>query len=131
MAHDFKKYPELTNSQMPFYYWDSPHKQINENFMAKVVRIIDGDTIDVRWNERDFDFPVRFANTDALEINEGGESSKRWLEKQILGEEVEILINPNNRVGRWGRILGEVFHFGVNINEESVLLGYAVPFEVE
>ncbi len=131
MAHDFKLFPELTNSQMDFYYWDSPHKQIFKDFFAKVVRIIDGDTIEVRWDERDFDFPVRFLDTDALELGEGGEMAKSWLEKRILNEEVEIVIDPFNRVGRWGRILGEVMHNGMSINEESVLLGYAVPFEVE
>jgi endonuclease YncB( thermonuclease family) len=131
MAHDFKLFPELTNSQLVFYYWDSPHRQITEDFRCKVVRVIDGDTIEVRWDERDFDFPVRFLNTDSLELEEGGEASKSWLEKRILDEEVEILIDPFNRVGRWGRILGEVMHNGMSVNEESVLLGYAIPFEVE
>ena len=131
MAHDFKRFPELTNSQAAFYYWDSPHKQIFKDFFAKVVRIMDGDTIEVRWDERDFDFPVRFLDTDALELEDGGEIARGWLEKRILNEEVEILIDPFNRVGRWGRILGEVMHNGMSVNEESVLLGYAVPFEVE
>ena len=45
MPHDFKLFPELTNSQMQIYYWDSPHKQITKNFMAKVLRVKDGDTI--------------------------------------------------------------------------------------
>ncbi len=131
MTHDFKLFPELTNSQLEFYYWDSPHRQITEDFRCKVIRIIDGDTIEVRWDERDFDFPVRFLDTDSLELGEGGEISKNWLERRILNEEVEILIDPFNRVGRWGRILGEVMHNGMSVNEESVLLGYAVPFEVE
>ncbi len=130
MPHDFKLFPELTNSQMQIYYWDSPHKQITKNFMAKVLRVKDGDTIQVEWNERDFDFPVRLANIDALELEDGGAVSQSWLEEKILGEEVEILIDPDNRVGRWGRILGEVFHRGMNINNESLLLGYSTPFFV-
>ena len=131
MTHDFKLFPELTNSQLEFYYWDSPHKQITEDFRCTVKRVIDGDTIEVEWEERDFPFPIRFLNTDSLELGEGGEISKNWLERRILNEEVEILIGPFNRVGRWGRILGEVMHNGMSVNEESVLLGYAVPFEVE
>lgn len=131
MPHDFERFPELTNSQLEFYYWDSPHKQITEDFRCKVIRVIDGDTISVRWDERNFDFPVRFLNTDSLELGEGGEISRSWLERRVLNEEVEILIDPFNRVGRWGRILGEVIHNGMSVNEESVMLGYAVPFEVE
>ena len=37
MVHDFKAFPELTNSQMDLYYWDSPHKQITDDFDAVVV----------------------------------------------------------------------------------------------
>jgi hypothetical protein len=58
MAHDFKKFPELTDGQMLFYYNDSPHKQITQNFSAKCVRVIDGDTISVRVDFRDFEFPM-------------------------------------------------------------------------
>ena len=126
--HDFKKFPELTNHQMQFYYFDSPHRQILEDFRAKVVKVIDGDTIKVKWDERDFDFRVRFSNIAAPEMDEGGRDSKQWLEKEILNEEIDILINPKMRVGKWGRILGEVLHRGLNINELSLQLNYSVPF---
>ena len=128
VPHDFKRFPELANSQMDFYYFDSPHKQITEDFTARVVRVIDGDTIRVDWFERDFDFPVRFLNTNATELGEGGIKSKKWLEGRILGEEVMILIDEKQRVGRWGRILGEIIFNGININQESIDLGFAVPF---
>jgi len=120
MAHDFKRFPELTNSQMGFYYFDSPHKQIAEDFWARVIRVIDGDTIRVKCNFRDFDFPIRFSNIMAAELNEkGGRESKAWLESQILNEEVEIIVNPKNRVGKWGRLLGQIKHKGFDIGELS------------
>ncbi len=128
MGHDFKRFPELTNNQMQFYYFESPHTQIVEDFLAKVIKVHDGDTITVRWQERDFDFPVRLANIQAPELNEGGASSQSWLESLIKDEEVEILINPKNRVGKWGRILGEVLHRGMNLNELSLQEGHSVPF---
>jgi endonuclease YncB( thermonuclease family) len=131
MPHDFKKYPELTNNQMQFYYWDSPHKQIVEGFIAQVVKVTDGDTVRVKWDERDFDFPVRMINIDAPELGEGGRRSKQWLANRILGEEVYIVINDRLRVGKWGRILGEIIHQGININEESMMLGHSVPFGSE
>lgn len=121
MAHDFKKYPELTNNQMGLYYFDSPHQQITEDFWATVVRVKDGDTIQVKADFRDFDFPVRFSNIMAAELNEkGGIESQKWLENQIAGEEVEIIINPKNRVGKWGRLLGQVKHMGFDMGELSI-----------
>ena len=121
MAHDFKRFPELTNSQMAFYYFDSPHQQIAEDFWAKVVKVSDGDTIRVSCNFRDFDFPIRFSNIMAAELNEeGGRQSQSWLESQILGKEVEIIVNPKNRVEKWGRLLGQVVHKGFDMGELSI-----------
>ena len=128
MAHDFRKFPELTNSQMDIYYFDSPHEQIFENFTAKVVKVTDGDTIRVLWDRRDFDFPVRLMDINALEMGEGGEESQSWLERQILGKDVEILINPDRRVEKWGRLLGYVMLKGVDVGNESVREGMSKPW---
>lgn len=130
MAHDFIRFPELTNSQLDFYYWDSPHKQILEDFEATVVKVHDGDTITVRWEERDFDFPVRFLDTNAPEMNEeGGEEARDFLSGIILNAEIEILINKRQRVGKWGRILGTIMHFGTNINDFMIDQGFSTSFE--
>ena len=119
--HDFKRFPELTNAQMGLYYFDSPHKQIAEDFWAKVVRVKDGDTIQVKTDFRNFDFPIRFSNILAAELNEkGGIESQKWLSSQILNEEVEIIVNPKNRVEKWGRLLGQVRHRGFDIGELSI-----------
>ncbi len=129
MSHDFKLWPELTNNQMQIYYFQSPHKQITEDFRGKVVKITDGDTIHVKWRERDKPIVVRFINTAAPELDEGGGlESRTWLASQILGEDVNILINPNNRVEKWGRILGEIIHLGMNINQMSIDTGHAIPW---
>ena len=129
MAHDFKRFPELTNSQMQLYYMDSPHRQIQEGFLAKVMSVHDGDTIRVKWDERDFDFPIRFSNIAAPELNEqGGIKSQKWLEKQILNEEVYVKVDPTNRVEKWGRLLGEIIHQGMNMNQLSMDSGYSVEF---
>jgi len=128
--HDFKRFPELRNNQLDFYYFLSPHKQIFEDFKAKVVNVHDGDTITLRTDFRDFDFPLRFLDINAPELNEkGGHESKSWLEKKILNEEVEIIIDPKNRVDKWGRLLGKVRHEGMILNEEAILVGMATPFD--
>ena len=128
MAHDFKRFPELANSQMDVYYWESPHKQILEDFRAKVIKVHDGDTITLKTDFRDFNFPLRFLDIDAPEMNAGGRTSRDWLRDRILNEEVEILINPKQRVGKWGRLLGRVFFGGMDIGEESIMMGMSSKF---
>ena len=114
---------------MDFYYWDSPHKQIFENFEAKVVKVVDGDTIIVSCDFRNFNFPIRFLNTNAPEMNEGGGEAKSWLEDLILHEDVEIIIDKKQRVGKWGRLLGVIFHDGININKEIINAGMSTTFD--
>jgi endonuclease YncB( thermonuclease family) len=129
MAHNFKNFPELTNSQMETMYFESPHKQITEDFRAKVIKVTDGDTIRVETDFRDFDFPIRFLNIDAPELNEpGGERTKDWLSEQILKEEIDVLIE-NNRVDKWGRLLGKIVHRGLDLGEIMLSLGLATKFE--
>ena len=126
--HDFKKHPELRNNQLDIYYFESPHKQIFENFKAKVIKVTDGDTIRVETDFRNFDFPIRLAKIAAPELDEGGLESAIWLRDKLLGKQVEILINKNNRVGKWGRLIGEILSEGFNINEASIREGQSIPF---
>lgn len=127
--HDFKRFPELTNSQMDIFYFESPHKQITEDFEAKVVKIIDGDTVKVKWSERNFDFPIRIQNLAAPEKKEtGGKEAKEWLENKLLNEIVRIILSKQ-RVEKWGRILADIIHQGINISEEIVWAGHGVPWD--
>ena len=129
MPHDFKRFPELSNSQVDFYYFESPHKQIFEDFRAVVVKVHDGDSIRVMTDFRDFDFPIRIMNIKAPELDqEGGMESQRFLEQRLLGQEVEIKINPNIRIGAWGRLLGKVEIGSMDIGEESIMMGQSQPW---
>jgi endonuclease YncB( thermonuclease family) len=128
MEHNYKDYPELSNSQIEEFGSDSPHPQITEDFIAEVVKVHDGDTITLRCDFRDFDFPLRFASIDAPELNAGGEETRDWLIGQIEKEEVEIKINKKNRVDKYGRLLGEVIAGGLNMGDAEMRLGLAVPF---
>lgn len=132
MAHDFKRFPELTNNQMNLYYFDSPHQQIAEDFDARVLKVIDGDTIRVTVSWRNFDFPIRMSNLLAPELNEnGGVRSRNHLRNLIEGKLVEIIINKNNRVGKYGRLLGEVRERGFDIGTEMINDGFAVALDEE
>ena len=130
MPHDFKNFPELTNSQMEIYYFESPHKQITEDFRAEVVGVHDGDTIKLRADFRDFDFPLRFLDIAAPELKEvGGPESQGWLEGLLLGEVVDVKINPVNRVEKWGRLLGDIIFKGIDVGNQSVGLGFAKTWD--
>lgn len=128
--HDFKNFPELSNRQMAIYYFESPHRQITEDFEGKVVKITDGDTIWVKWEHRKKPIVIRFLDTAAPERKEpGGKESASWLESKIMGEEVKVIVDPDKRIGKWGRILGVIMHMGMNINKQSIDEGMAIPFE--
>lgn len=126
--HDYQKFPELTNSQLQEFQFSSPHPQIVEDFDAEVVRVHDGDTITLRTQSRDFDFPLRILDIDAPEMNAGGKTARDWLRNRISGKQIRVLIDRYNRVGKYGRLLGQILHGGTNIGQEEVRLGLAKPF---
>ena len=127
--HDFKRFPELTNRQLEEFYFDSPHKQILEDIRVKVVSVHDGDTIRVLWEQRDFTFPVRLHNLAAPELNEkGGTESQSWLESQILGKDVDIILSKQ-RVEKWGRLLAGVFFNGMSMADESIRNFHSISWE--
>ena len=123
MAHDFETQPELSNSQMQFYYWQSPFRQITSSFNAKCVKVTDGDSIRVTWTGRDFDFPIRLAGINAPELNNNGRESKEWLTDILEDTDIYVRIDPNNRTGKFGRIIG------ININNLSLSTGHSKVFE--
>tara|TARA_Y100000310_G_C20079497_1_gene533147 strand:- start:31 stop:507 length:477 start_codon:yes stop_codon:yes gene_type:complete len=127
--HDFKNFPELPNSMMDTHYWESPHKQIFEDFDAKVTKVVDGDTVRLEADFRDFDFPLRILGIDTLELNEGGQGAKEYLKDLMEGEDVRVIIDPKQRVEKWGRLLGDVMFKGTVLSEDMLRQGYAVPFE--
>jgi len=132
MTHDFKRFPELTNNQMNLYYFDSPHQQIAEDFDAKVVNVHDGDTVTLEVGFRDFTFPLRMSNLMAAELNEeGGIRSRNHLKNMIEGAMVEIIINKMNRVGKYGRLLGEVRYKGFDVGQQMIQDGFAVSLDEE
>lgn len=126
--HDFNKFPELTNSQMVTEEFNSPHKQIKEDFIATVIRVVDGDTVRLTTNFRDFDFPLRLLDINAPELNEGGQNTKTWLKNKIEGQEVMIQIDPSNRVGRYGRLLGRILYNGLDVGLEMLSLFLVTRF---
>lgn len=129
--HDYIKFPELTNRQLNDFGYSSPHIQITEDFRAMVLRVVDGDTIRLRTGFRDFDFPLRFLGINAPELSEGGAEAKEWLKERIEGKEVQILIDKKMRVGKYGRLLGKVLYFGLDMGSVMLSFGLVKPFGVD
>lgn len=126
--HDYKSYPELSNSQLSTIGFSSPHVQITESFDAEVVKVHDGDTITVRVGFRDFVFPIRFLDINAPEMSEGGLEAREWLNSRLLGEVVHVVIDASNRVGKYGRLLGRIVHSGLDVGLEMLNLGLVKTF---
>ena len=129
--HDYDAFPELTNAQIAEIGISSPHEQIQHNFRAVVIRVHDGDTVTLRCDFRDFDFPLRLSDIDAPELNTGvpGQEARDYLKGVIEGEEVDIVIDYNNRVDKYGRLLGNIVIGGQDMSEVMMIMGFAKPFE--
>lgn len=126
--HDFKRFPELSNTQLEVLRFVSPHVQYEEDFDAVVVKVHDADTVTLRSRDRDFEFPLRLANIDAPELNNGGKEAGDYLRSIVEGKSVRILIDRRNRVGKYGRLIGEVLYEGRVLNDDLVRLGFASVF---
>jgi len=115
---------------MNFYYFESPHTQITEDFSGIVVDVHDGDTIKVKWAQREKPINVRMNGIGAPELDEeGGIESRNWLTSRLLNNTVDILIDEDNRVGKWGRIIGTVICQGMDVNQESIAFGFSMDYD--
>lgn len=128
LDHDYKSFPELSDNQLDLLQFSSPHVQITEDFSAMVVKVTDGDTVTLRTDFRDFDFPLRLLDVDAPEMNAGGEVARDHLSALLTGQEVQVLVDSNNRVGKYGRLLGRILFNGIDVAQEMVYLGLIKEF---
>ena len=108
-----------------------------EYAVKKIVKIVDGDTIDI---EIDLGFSltkkerVRLAGIDTpesrtrdLEEKAEGLLAKSFLEKQ-LDEAVDLRVKTE-KDGKYGRMLGWLHDGNKNINKYMVLKGYAWEYD--
>ena len=111
------------------------------HYNAQVVRVVDGDTIDV---ELDLGFDirlkarVRFAGINAPESRtrdavekQAGLAAKRYVEDWISEREQRVIIQTTlDDRGKFGRVLGRILNpDGHCLNDELVSLGHAKPYE--
>ena len=97
-----------------------------ESFSGKLVKVIDGDTIEVMHDgkaER-----IRLAQIDCPEKNQPfGQAAKRYVLDVAAHKIVKVQVET---VDRYGRTVGEVFlPDGSNLNKKIVGAGYAWQYK--
>lgn len=107
--------------------------------IAKVERIVDGDTMDVvfdlgfdvllRSRIRLFGIDTPESRTRDLTEKVFGLASKDYL-KHMVSEAKTVVCKTHvaDARGKFGRVLGEIWCDGVNINQRMVDEGYAVTY---
>ena len=105
----------------------------------KVTKVIDGDTIDViidlgfdilhKSRVRLFGIDTPESRTSNKEEKVRGLISKEFLKDRIKNaKKITIRTHKGEETGKFGRILGEVFCDGVNVNQQMCDEGYAVAY---
>ena len=104
-------------------------------YKCKVLRVVDGDTVDVRidlgfnvWHKcrvRLLGINAPESRTRDLEEKARGLAAKQWLIDKLEFKSVEM---QSHGTGKYGRVLGELFVEGVNINKLMVKEGHAVEY---
>lgn len=90
---------------------------------AQVIKVIDGDTIDVRINGREMRVRYIGVNTperDEVCYKDATEANKRW----VSGQTVQ-LIKDTSETDPFGRLLRYVYVGDKMVNQELVIEGYA------
>lgn len=102
-------------------------------YMAVVTSVYDGDTItvdvDLGLHTWQHDVKIRLARINAPEVRgkqkPQGIVSRDWLRSQIKGKTI-MLKTIQDKAGKYGRYIGEIWLDGVNINDQSVKSGQAI-----
>ena len=104
----------------------------------KVTKVVDGDTIDVVI-DLGFDIMyksrVRLFGIDTPESRtrdkiekKYGLLSKKFLQEHLKKGKIVIKTHKDSETGKFGRILGEIFVNGININQKMCNKGHAVEY---
>ena len=107
--------------------------------ISSVTKVVDGDTIDVIF---DLGFDVMYAGRVRLAGIDTPEKRTRDKEEKVFGllateyltkhienaERVVIKTEYEDAKGKFGRVLGQVWCDGINVNAKMVNEGYAVAY---
>jgi hypothetical protein len=92
------------------------------DIVSKVVKIVDGDTLDLQSGER-----VRLSIANTPERGQEGYALATQFTKNLcLGKDAKIDLDDGQKGGSFGRIIGLVYCGNDNLNERLIEGGYAV-----
>jgi len=107
-------------------------------YKIELLRVVDGDTIDVRidlgfnvWNKsriRLVGINAPESRTRDKEEKKRGLAAKDWLIKKLESAKDDLEMKSYG-VGKYGRVLGEIYIKEVNVNELMVKEGHAVKYD--
>ena len=103
------------------------------DFTAKVINIVDGDTIDI-LDDNNHKLRIRLLGIDAPELKQNfGYDSFSYLNKILFGKSVMIISRPEKNkpytLGYYKRVIGKVVMNGRDINLEMIKKGIAWHFK--
>ena len=107
-------------------------------YKCKLVRVIDGDTVDIdidlgfgvwlrKQRIRMYGIDTPESRTRDLEEKKYGLAAKEFLQKWTGAGELTIKTHKDAK-GKFGRILGELWTFETNINEKVLVKHHAVRY---
>jgi endonuclease YncB( thermonuclease family) len=103
-----------------FFYYNLTGNIVSEREKVFVSRIVDGDTIEIKFNNMELKARLKGINTP-----EKGmlyfEDAKEFLKSKIENKNIEMVSFGGDK---YGRLLVYVFYFGENINEEILGNGF-------
>lgn len=90
---------------------------------GKVVKVMDGDTIEVLSTTPLKRTRIRLANIDAPESSQAfGNASKQYLSSIVAGRYVQVKIQSHDQ---YGRVVGDIYQNGIYVNGQMVKEGLA------
>lgn len=96
--------------------------QVQADFNGKVVKVIDGDTVDILTPKKQ-KVRVRLLDIDAPESRQAyGNAARKYLASLIAGKNVFV---KENKKDIYQRTLGTIFLNQININAKMVESGFA------
>ena len=109
-------------------------------YNAKVLRVVDGDTVDVEFDlgfnilfrERvrldGIDTPEIFSTKKGSDEYNKGMEAKTYVEQRLSGKNI-IIQTKKDKKGKYGRYIGTILVDGINLNEELVTKELAVRLD--
>jgi endonuclease YncB( thermonuclease family) len=111
----------------------APSVPAGDRLRARVIRAVDGDTLEVRLTATGAEVDVRLVGVDTPETHRpgvpiecGGPQASRSLHQMADGRRVTLVTEPTqDRFDRYGRLLTYAIRDGVDLNRAQVRRGWA------